>query len=77
MTDEAPKRVPFPSFEPMGPPCPVEGCKGVLWQHISTQVDMSWKQCTACHAKVDEGPTSQKLDKAIEIIEKAFENTEY
>lgn len=70
-----PKRVPVPLFEPMGPPCPVEGCKGVLWQYMSFKTGQSWQQCTECGTKVDEMPIQERMDKAVAVITAAFERS--
>jgi len=59
----------------MGPPCPVEGCKGVLWDTINHKTGMSWKQCTECGEHVDEMPTKVRLAKAIETIERIFKES--
>lgn len=72
MTDEAPKRVPFPLFEPMGPPCPVEECKGVLWHHMNFNTGQSWEQCTACGEHVDEMPIKDRMSMAVATIERVF-----
>lgn len=57
MPDE--KSVPYPLFELYGPPCPVEGCKGVLTQCMSFKTKKWFKQCNICQGEFEHTPASE------------------
>ena len=57
-------------MELMGPPCEVEGCKGVLIQHI-TKANECFKRCSICKAEFGRMPLADKLGWARRTIERA------
>ena len=67
------KRVIFPQFELVGPPCKKEGCSGVLVDHASWVNGEFFRRCSVCNEECDRMPVSEKLAVSIETIQEAFD----
>jgi hypothetical protein len=70
------EHVEFPQFELIGPKCPIEGCKGVLVDHMSLRTKDFYRKCSVCEQEFDRMPAQQKLDEAIKIIEQVLGDKE-
>jgi hypothetical protein len=57
------KRVAFPTFELVGPPCPKPPCKGVLVDHMSLHARPRefFRRCSQCGTETDRQPAAEKL----------------
>jgi len=70
------KRVDFPLFELVGPPCEVDGCSGVLVSTICLKTADHFNQCSKCKAEFNRMTGQEALDWAKRTINRVLEGEE-
>lgn len=65
----------IPQFEPVGPPCEVSGCRGVLWDHVDLKTKEFFHKCTECGGEFHRVSLKDKLGWAVRTIHRALEGT--
>ena len=70
------KRVDFPMFELVGPPCEAPGCSGVLVDTMSLKTKECWKQCATCKAEFYRMSGKDALGYAVRTIDRVLAGEE-